>query len=173
MDLINTLTIASTLVPFAAQVGQATISGTGAFLVNYMKPTDTTLTANSVVDELDLHVALQTARALISTVCGNKVDMDADEWESVQAADANHTSCELDVVQVCVNNLRASMHLLHRDLMQLDAARTAHAGKWFAVWRRFDDAPHVQAMTRHKRLFDSRLKLLLDIVSALPRSTST
>jgi hypothetical protein len=174
MDLISTLSVASTLLPLATQVGQATLSTTGSYLVSYMKPGEATvstpalsaLDADLIVEELDVAAALQTAQALIACVAAWKGEEQVadEEWEDVEPRPRAPASD--DVVCVCVRNLRAATRLLRSDLAALDAARTAHLQKWFASWRASSVAPHVHALGRHKRLFDARLKILLDVVAA-------
>lgn len=152
MDLITVATAATTLLPLTSQLGRATLEKcVTAFLATPLSPPIDT------VEDLDIHAALRTAQALIHSVQPAK---DEDEWEDL-SPDTR------DVVGVCVLHLKASMLQLQQDVDAYDHATEMHRAKWFASWRRFDPAPHLGLMQRHKRLFDLRFKMLLDVVNVI------
>lgn len=126
----------------------------------------------AVLQELDVHAALHAAQALIRCVTqarhGCEGEEEEDDWEDVSwdARSAN-------VVDVCVRQLKESMLWLRDDMTAHELSMKAHNQKWFSRWRHSDCAVHVDAIYRHKRIFDARLRMLLDIVAARPVSLLT
>ena len=145
----------------ATQLGQATLD---KCVSNYLStPTSApALKADvpSCLEELDVYAALQTAHALIRLVSGAGTPAIEDGWEDVDP-------CSGDVVGVCVKHLRESMVLLQRDVDAYEARVQAHQAKWFASWRTLDTRAIVDSLWKHKRLFDVRLRMLLNIVAAV------
>lgn len=119
--------------------------------------------------ELDVHAAIQTAQALIRCVRdeqGSAGIGEEDEWEDVRAEGSS-------VLDVCVTLLKESMAWLRRDVESHEQSLAAHKQKWFSSWRAMTPQVDVETLHRHKRLFDMRLRMLLDIVAALPHASKT
>ena len=149
---------AATLVPMVSQAGQAVFS---ECVTKYVHPPGEAVDQKrddfgSVLEELDVYAALETGKALIATI-QKKDDMDED-WVVENPR---------DVTQVCIANLVSAMDLLQADLSVIEKVTAAHNSKWFAQWRTLDIQAHVGALKKHKRLFDMRFKMLLDVVAAM------
>ena len=90
-----------------------------------------------------------------------------EEWLDVDCNPAN--AAPHDVVHVCVLLLKESMLWLKRDLAAYNKKVEAHRHKWFSSWRSCETASDVERIEKHKRVFDMRLRMLLDIVAATKR----
>ncbi len=148
---------AATLVPMVSQAGQAVFS---ECVTKYVHPTaepsDGHDDFGTVLEELDVYAALETGKALVATI--RKKDDTDDDWVVENPA---------DVTQVCIANLVSAMELLQTDLNVIHKVTVAHNTKWFAQWRTLDVQAHIAALKKHKRLFDMRFKMLLDVVAAM------
>jgi hypothetical protein len=163
MDLVSTVTTAATLLPLAGQLGQATLDKCVTSFVSSSTSTRTETDAVAFLEDLDIHASLRTARALIRNI--RPLEESEDEWEEV-----NQKQGDDDVVRVCVRHLQASVVQLQKDMDAFDARTHQHHQKWFSSWRRFDATEQLQNMHRHKRLFDLRLNMLLNVVAALKQT---
>jgi hypothetical protein len=166
---MSAMTTAATLLPLATQLGQVTLD---KCVATYMNTSSTAGHAGpggappapdvrTALEELDVHAALATAHALIQLVAPRAHDED-EEWEDVDPKRG-------DVLAVCVKHLHESMQLLRHDIQVYEQCVDSHAKKWFASRRTLHTGALLDQVYKHKRLFDVRLRMLLDIVAAVPR----